>query len=179
MDSHPCDCRRTWSLGSVRIISAVELSGRKHIGHSLSGLPFLPIAPCGEITGEDENSFSTWRTRCSLIDTGPSESSSINGATRCVVLAGAQSFYSVIWSRFAVGTCSVVDVLCFWRRRRCVVGLAGPVRLEYRDESVVMSAPRESPKKVVLNAEKALSTPRSTFATILSSEWRSSQLVLD
>src|SRR2546430_1465329 len=110
MDSYLCDCRRTWSLGFVRIISTMELRRRKHIGHSLGGLPFLQIASCGEITGGDENSFPTARRRFSLIDTRPSELSSINGATHCVVLAGAQSLYSVIWSRFDVGTGSVVDV---------------------------------------------------------------------
>jgi hypothetical protein len=124
MDSYPCDCRRTWSLGFVRIISTMEIRRRKHISHSLGGLPFLQIASCVEITGTDEKSFPTARRRFSLIDTRPSELSSINGATHYVVLAGAQSFHSVIWSRFAVGTCSVVDVLCFWRRRRRVVALA-------------------------------------------------------
>jgi hypothetical protein len=60
MDTCLCDCRRTWCLGFLRIVSTVGIRRRKYIGDALGRLSFLQIASCVKSLDEMKHLF-LWR----------------------------------------------------------------------------------------------------------------------
>src|SRR5258705_4155664 len=63
METAFCGRRRPWSLGFVRIISAVGIPRRKYIGPAPRGLPFLQVTAAREVTGGNETSLPSSRRR--------------------------------------------------------------------------------------------------------------------